>query len=53
MGKDNTYEIQADKYASPKRDIFKLCVQNNWVLTEMTANETSLENIFHDLTVTQ
>jgi len=52
MGKDNTFEIQADKYASPKRDIFKICVQKNWVLTEMTPSETRLEDIFHDLTVT-
>jgi len=53
MGKENTFEIQADKYASPKRDIFKICVQKNWVLTEMVPSETSLENIFHDLTVTK
>jgi ABC-2 type transport system ATP-binding protein len=52
MGKENTFEIQADKYASPKRDIFKLCVQKNWILTEMTPSETRLEDIFHDLTVT-
>lgn len=51
MGKENTYEIQADKFASPKRDIFKLCVQKNWVLTEMTPSETRLEDIFHELTV--
>ena len=53
MGKESTYEIQADKFASPKRDIFKLCVQKNWVLTEMTTSETRLEDIFHELTVTQ
>jgi ABC-2 type transport system ATP-binding protein len=52
MGKENTFEIQADKYASPKRDIFKICVQKNWVLTEMNTSETRLEDIFHDLTMT-
>lgn len=51
MGKENTFEIQADKYASPKRDIFKLCVQKNWVLTEMIPSETRLEDIFHELTI--
>jgi ABC-2 type transport system ATP-binding protein len=51
MGKENTFEIQADKYASPKRDIFKICVQKNWVLTEMTPSETRLEDIFHELTI--
>lgn len=34
-----------------KRDIFKLCVNNNWVLTEMTPFETKLEDIFRDLTM--
>jgi ABC-2 type transport system ATP-binding protein len=34
-----------------KRDIFKLCVDNNWVLTEMTPFETKLEDIFRDLTM--
>jgi len=36
---------------SAKRDIFKLCVSNNWVLTEMTPFETKLEDIFRDLTM--
>jgi ABC-2 type transport system ATP-binding protein len=53
MGKDHSFEIQADKYASPKRDIFKICVEKNWVLTEMIPSETRLEDIFHDLTITQ
>jgi gliding motility-associated transport system ATP-binding protein len=34
-----------------KREIFKLCVQNSWVLTEMTPFETKLEDIFRDLTM--
>lgn len=51
VGKENMFDIQADKFASPKRDIFKLCVQKNWVLTEMTPSETRLEDIFHELTV--
>ena len=43
-------EIQCKPNTSPARDIFKLCVENNWVLTEITKNETSLEDIFHELT---
>ncbi len=50
-GKENYYEIQADRFASPKRDVFKVCVKNNWVITEMITGETRLEDIFHDLTV--
>jgi ABC-2 type transport system ATP-binding protein len=34
-----------------KREIFKLCVDKNWVLTELTPFETKLEDIFRDLTM--
>jgi len=34
-----------------KREIFKLCVNNNWVLTELTPFETKLEDIFRELTM--
>jgi ABC-2 type transport system ATP-binding protein len=50
-GKENTFEVQADKFAAPKRDIYKMCVDKGWVLTEMIPYETSLEDIFHDLTI--
>jgi len=52
-GRENGYEVQADKYASPKRDIFKMCVDKGWALTEMVPFETSLEDVFHDLTISQ
>jgi ABC-2 type transport system ATP-binding protein len=51
VGIENTYEMQVESMGSPKRDIFKLCVDKGWVLTEMTTFETRLEDIFHDLTV--
>jgi ABC-2 type transport system ATP-binding protein len=51
MGKENTFELQADKMGNPKRDIFKMCVDKGWILTEMTTFETRLEDIFHDLTL--
>lgn len=51
MGKENGYEIQAEKMGTPKRDIFRMCVDKGWVLTEMTTFETRLEDIFHDLTI--
>ena len=50
-GRENTFEVQADKFAAPKRDIYKMCVDKGWVLTEMVPYETSLEDIFHDLTI--
>ena len=34
-----------------KREIFGLCVSNNWVLTELTPFETKLEDIFRNLTM--
>lgn len=50
-GRENGYEVQADKFAAPKRDIFKMCVDKGWTLTEMVPFETSLEDVFHDLTI--
>ncbi len=50
-GKANTFEVQTDKLAEPKRDIFQLCAAKGWALTEMVSYETSLEDIFHDLTI--
>jgi ABC-2 type transport system ATP-binding protein len=34
-----------------KGEIFRLCVNKNWVLTELTPFETKLEDIFRDLTM--
>jgi ABC-2 type transport system ATP-binding protein len=34
-----------------KREIFHLCVEKHWVLTEMTPFETKLEDIFRELTM--
>lgn len=50
-GKEHSFEVQGDKFAAPKRDIFKMCVDKGWTLTEMVPFETSLEDIFHDLTI--
>jgi ABC-2 type transport system ATP-binding protein len=46
----NRFEIHCtDK--NVKREIFRLCVENKWVLTEMTPFETKLEDIFRNLTI--
>jgi ABC-2 type transport system ATP-binding protein len=45
------FEIHSRTGASSKRDIFQLCVQKNWVLSELTPLETRLEDIFRNLTI--
>lgn len=47
----NRFEVQSKPGLSSKRDIFKLCVEKNWVLTELTPMETRLEDIFRNLTM--
>jgi ABC-2 type transport system ATP-binding protein len=47
----NRFEIQSKPGESSKRVIFQLCVERGWVLTEMNALETRLEDIFRNLTM--
>jgi ABC-2 type transport system ATP-binding protein len=47
----NRFEIQTTVGSSSKRQVFEACVRNGWVLTEMTASETKLEDIFRELTL--
>lgn len=44
-------EVQSRTGQSSKRDIFKLCVDKGWVLTQMTPIETKLEDVFRELTM--
>jgi ABC-2 type transport system ATP-binding protein len=46
----NRFEIQAKTDQSSRKEIFQLCVQKQWILTEMTPLETKLEDIFRNLT---
>jgi ABC-2 type transport system ATP-binding protein len=50
-GIENCYEVQSKNEFSNRRAIYQLCVQHNWVLTEMTPIETKLEDLFRDLTL--
>ena len=43
--------LQDNNNKSLPRDIFGLCVQNSWVLTELTQIETKLEDVFRELTM--
>ena len=47
----NRFEVQSNTGLSSKREVFRLCVQKNWVLTELVPVETRLEDIFRDLTL--
>lgn len=45
------FEVHSRPETSSKRDIFNLCVENKWVLTEMVPHEAKLEDIFRELTM--
>lgn len=47
----NRFEVQSKTGHSSKRDIFRLCVDKGWVLTEAIPVETRLEDIFRNLTM--
>ena len=47
---NDSFIIQSREDQSSRRDIFQLCVEKKWVLTEMTPIETKLEDIFRELT---
>ena len=50
-GIENYFEVQSRGEASSRKNIFRLCVEKKWSLTEMTPVETKLEDIFRDLTL--
>ncbi len=49
--KENGFEVQSMPEASSRKNIFKLCVDKGWTLTEMTVFETKLEDVFRELTM--
>lgn len=48
---DCQFEVQSKPDTSSRKDIFKLCVDNGWYLTELTPTETKLEDVFRELTM--
>lgn len=46
----NSFRIESVTGETSRKEIFKLCVTNNWFLMEMHGEETSLEDIFIELT---
>lgn len=47
----NRFELISRTGASAKREVFNLCVQKGWVLSELIPMETRLEDIFRNLTM--
>ncbi len=45
------FSVESQFEQSSRRDIFRLCVDNNWVLTEMTPIERDLEDVFRNVTI--
>jgi len=46
----NAFIVNCKDSLPSRKEIFHMCVKNNWVLTEMTPIETKLEDIFRELT---
>lgn len=47
---EDMYMVQSKPGQSSKREVFQLCVNNKWILSELTPIETKLEDIFRELT---
>jgi ABC-2 type transport system ATP-binding protein len=47
----NRFEIQSVADMHSNENVFKLCVEKGWLLTEMIPFETKLEDIFRELTM--
>lgn len=46
------YQLTANGDAQPAAEVFHLCADRGWVLTELTPLESSLEDVFRELTET-
>lgn len=47
----HSFELHCLPGASVRRQVFELCCNNGWALTELTPVETKLEDIFRELTL--
>ena len=48
---DDRFELQCKEDSDTAREVFRLCVDKNWTLTEMIPFETKLEDVFRQLTM--
>ena len=49
---DGYYELVADREDDLAADVFHLCIDRGWTLTELTPLESSLEDVFREVTET-
>ncbi len=49
----NAFQASSNSNTNLPADVFKMCVKNNWVLTELIPGQTKLEDIFRELTTNQ
>ena len=49
-GGENMWLIDTKPDLDSREEVFRLCVENDWILTQMTPKESSLEDIFRELT---
>ncbi len=50
-GRDNTFLVESHKGMQSRRAIFQICVNNNWIITELTPIERDLEDVFRNVTM--
>jgi ABC-2 type transport system ATP-binding protein len=50
-GNENHFEIQSREGQTSAKNIFKLCVEKGWYLTQLSPVETRLEDVFRELTL--
>jgi len=50
-GDQQMFEVQSKLNESSPRHIFQACIDNKWILTEMSPVETKLEDVFRELTM--
>jgi len=47
----NKFHLESKKDMMPQKEIFELCVEKGWFITELTPIEQKLEDIFRELTL--
>jgi len=47
----NQFLVESIADMSSRKTIFQLCVEKNWILTELTPLETKLEDVFREVTM--
>lgn len=48
---EKRFEVQSKAQMSSAKGIFKMCVANGWILTQLSTIETKLEDVFRELTL--